>query len=418
MRVEASSRPALPQVFSRFATMRAIRKLFSFRKPHAPPRRANLLVVQPTPFCNINCDYCYLPNRDSTKRMPVPTLVRAAEQLFALGMAGERLSVVWHAGEPLALPVSYYEEAFRALDALPGARGKFAHSIQTNGMLFNDRWCDFVREHGVNLGLSIDGPAFIHDAHRKTRRGLGTHGRVMKGVETLRRNDIDFHVIAVITERSLDHADEIFGFFLEHDMRRVGFNIEEVEGANRNSTLATESADRRVREFLGRMYQLQKSSGGAVKIREFDRAYQAIAHSTGPADCNDQVVPFGIVSVDCDGNLSTFSPELLGVNSPTYGDFSFGNILDGELARVPENPKFKRVLRDIRAGVRLCAESCEYFPLCGGGAPVNKYFENGSFASAETMYCRHTIQTPIDIVLADLEASLGCGRASLGHAAR
>ncbi|HLL75446.1 MAG TPA: cyclophane-forming radical SAM/SPASM peptide maturase GrrM/OscB [Pyrinomonadaceae bacterium] len=371
----------------------------------------NLLVVQPTPFCNINCDYCYLPNRDSTKRMPVSTLVRAVEQVLAGGMVGERLSIVWHAGEPLVLPVSYYEEAFRALAALPAARGKrIAHSIQTNGTLINDAWCQLIKEHSINVGLSIDGPDFIHDAHRKTRRGLGTHRQAMRGVEALRKNGISFHAIAVITEQSLDHADEIFAFFLEHDIRQVGFNIEEVEGANRSSTLAKESAERKLRDFLGRMYWLQKSSNGAVKIREFDRAYEAIARSAAPAEGNDQSEPFGIVSVDCDGNLSTFSPELLGVSSETYGDFCFGNVLAGDLARVPKNRKFKRVLRDIRAGVRLCAETCEYFALCGGGAPSNKYFENGSFASAETMYCRHTIQAPIDIVLADLEASLGVNR--------
>ncbi|HEX8146926.1 MAG TPA: cyclophane-forming radical SAM/SPASM peptide maturase GrrM/OscB [Pyrinomonadaceae bacterium] len=375
-------------------------------------------MVQPTPFCNINCDYCYLPNRDSTKRMPVSTLVRAVEEVFAGGMAGERLSIVWHAGEPLALPVSYYEEAFRTIAALPGAGGRVSHCIQTNGMLINGRWCELFKEYGVNVGLSIDGPAFIHDAHRKTRRGLGTHRRVMEGVKALRRNGVDFHVIAVITEKSLDHADEIFGFFLEHGIRQVGFNIEEVEGANRGSTLEASSAEQRVRDFLGRVYSLQKSAGGRVSIREFDRAYQAIARSPDSSGCNDQVTPFGIISVDCDGNLSTFSPELLGLDSPTYGDFSFGNILTDELARVPENGKFKRVLRDIRAGVRLCAETCEYFRLCGGGAPSNKYFENGTFASAETMYCRHTIQAPIDIVLADLEDALGLLSEKSGEAER
>lgn len=387
--------------------MRSLKKLFPFRKSPASPQRVSLLVVQPTPFCNINCDYCYLPNRDSTKRMSVSTLVRVVEEVFAGGMAGERLSVVWHAGEPLALPVTYYEEAFRAVADLPGARGRVSHCIQTNGMLINDRWCDLFREYGVNVGLSIDGPAFIHDSHRKTRRGLGTHARVMEGVEVLGRNGIDFHVIAVITERSLDHADEIFGFFLEHGIRQIGFNIEEVEGANRDSTLKGALAERRVREFLGRMYSLQKRTGGAVRIREFERAYQAIARSSDSGGCNDLVVPFGIISVDCDGNLSTFSPELLGLDSPIYGDFSFGNVLTEELVRVPENDKFKSVLRDIRAGVSLCAETCEYFAFCGGGAPSNKYFENGTFASAETMYCRHTIQAPLDIVLADLEDSLG-----------
>ena len=121
---------------------------------------------------------------------------------------------------------------------------------------------------------------------------------------------------------------------------------------------------------------------------------------------NNQVTEFGIISVDCDGNLSTFSPELLGVQSPTYGDFCFGNIMTDDLARMAKNHKFKRVRKDIAAGVRLCAKTCEYYSFCGGGAPANKYFENGSFASTETMFCRYTIKLPLDIVLADLEESL------------
>jgi uncharacterized protein len=62
--------------------------------------------------------------------------------------------------------------------------------------------------------------------------------------------------------------------------------------------------------------------------------------------------------------------------------------------------------RDISTGVKLCKNTCQYFSLCGGGAPANKYYENGSFHSAETMFCRYAIQTPIDIVLEDLEKDL------------
>lgn len=380
-----------------------------------PQPLVELLVIQPTPFCNINCDYCYLPDRNSKKRIPLPILGRAIENVFINELVGERLSIVWHAGEPLVLPIAFYEEAFQVIDALPVAKGKISHSIQSNGMLINDEWCRFIKEHNVNLGLSIDGPAFIHDAHRKTRRGLGTHAKVMRGVETLQKNGIDFHVIAVITERSLDHADEIFNFFLENEIRRVGLNIEETEGAHRASTLARYPADERVKNFLIRLYALQKGSRGAVKIREFENAYRAIARSTNAngqdiSGCNDQVVPYKIISIDCDGNFSTFSPELLGSKSPLYGDFSFGNIAAGDLLEMSSNEKFERVLADIRAGVKLCSETCEYYFLCGGGAPSNKYYENGTFASAETMYCRYTLKLPVDIVLAELEEDLGINR--------
>jgi uncharacterized protein len=72
-----------------------------------------------------------------------------------------------------------------------------------------------------------------------------------------------------------------------------------------------------------------------------------------------------------------------------------------------ETEKFKKIYQDIQAGLDLCEETCDYFSVCGGGAPANKYFENGSFATSETMYCRYTKQIIADIVLEDLEKSLG-----------
>lgn len=383
-----------------------------------PPGGVELLIIQPSPFCNINCDYCYLPERTSHKRMSTSVLKQTIERLFVAGLVRDKLSIVWHAGEPLALPISFYCEAFQAIASLPIGREKISHSMQSNGMLINDQWCSFIRAHDIRLGLSIDGPSFIHDAHRKTRGGKGTHAQVMKGVEALRRHQIDFHVIAVVTEQALDFPDEIFQFFLDNDIHQVGFNIEELEGVNQTSTLMNGAVDQRVKDFFRRIYYLQKESDGIVKIREFDRAYQAIAQAkiddeqlTFPP--NDQVAPFAIISVASDGSISTFSPELLGMKSSEYGDFYFGNVMTDALSDVAADGKFQNVLRDIQAGVRLCADGCEYFPFCGGGAPSNKYYENGSFASAETMFCRYTIKTPIDIVLEDVEVSLGINSQSV-----
>ncbi len=377
-----------------------------------PQGGVGLLILQPSPFCNINCDYCYLPERTSHKRMSIAVLTQAIEKVIAAGLVGDKLSIVWHAGEPLALPIAFYEEAFEAIATLPIPPEKITHSMQSNGMLINDEWCSFIRTHDIKLGLSIDGPAFIHDAHRKTRGGKGTHEQVMKGVDVLRRNQIDFHVIAVITEQALDFPDEIFQFFLENDVRQVGFNIEELEGVNQTSTLTGESKGQRVKTFFRRIYELQKETDGLVSIREFDRAYQAIAQGSVEDEPlsfpqNDQVAPFAIISVAYDGSISTFSPELLGLKSPEYGEFYFGNVMTDDLTDVIAESKFQHVLKDIQTGVRLCSDTCEYFSFCGGGAPSNKYYENGSFASAETMFCRYTIKTPIDIVLEDLEQSLG-----------
>ena len=72
----------------------------------------SLLVLQPSPFCNINCDYCYLPNRTSKKRMPLEVVAATIEKVFAADLVMCPLTVIWHAGEPLAVPISYYEQMF------------------------------------------------------------------------------------------------------------------------------------------------------------------------------------------------------------------------------------------------------------------------------------------------------------------
>jgi uncharacterized protein len=374
--------------------------------------RVHLLVLQPTPFCNINCDYCYLPERQVKRGMSLNTIEHLLRKLFAAHFVGPQLSIVWHAGEPLVVPLAFYEAAFCKIAELCEPYSQVSHSIQTNGVLLTQAWCDFIKKHHVNLGVSIDGPAFLHDAHRKTRSGKGTHEKVLQGIALLQRNKINFHVIAVLTRRSLDFSDEIFDFFVERGISRIGFNIEETEGIHTSSSLEERSAEEQYRIFMKRIYQRMRSDAGSVSIREFEWARNVICHKPGttqhagqPVPFNQQTTPFSILSVDCDGNFSTFSPELLGYQSAGYGDFILGNVATDTIESVIVAQKFQKISRDINEGVTRCKKTCEYFELCGGGAPANKYFEHGSFQRTETMYCRYVIKTPIDIVLNDLETS-------------
>lgn len=368
-----------------------------------------LLILQPSPFCNINCDYCYLPNRTSTRRMAMPVLENAVEKTFASDLVRGELTIIWHAGEPLAVPISWYQEAIDLINHRAPAGAQIRHSFQSNGTLINQAWCDFIKQNQLSIGLSIDGPAFLHDAHRKTRKGAGTHAAGMRGMQLLRDNGIPFHVISVITRQALDHAEEIFDFFEQAGVERLGFNIEEVEADHLTSTVDA-SQDRKVRAFLETIYQLQKKRRSIV-IREFAAAEQKIRSGISLREFdfpwfNEQVRPFGIVSVDCEGNFSTYSPELLGMPVKPYGTFDFGNVMQSHFSDALETEKFQTVLQDIKAGLKRCADTCSYYGYCGGGAPANKYYENGSFASTQTMYCRTSVQMPLDILLSDMEKSL------------
>ena len=124
-----------------------------------------------------------------------------------------------------------------------------------------------------------------------------------------------------------------------------------------------------------------------------------------------------MLNVDWTGNVATFSPELLGLKNAEYGDFILGNVNRDKLTELPQRPVFLKMLADIDAGVALCRERCEYFSVCGGGEPINKLSENGSFISTETAYCRMTRMRATDLVLELLDRvpeQVGAGASTLG----
>jgi uncharacterized protein len=371
----------------------------------------DLLVVQPTPFCNINCKYCYLPDRANSKKISLQTLTKIIENVKADKLIENELSIVWHAGEPLTIGADYFNEmALLVEQSLPGVQ--VTHSVQTNGMLINEKWCDLFKRYNVRIGISLDGPEEINDANRVSRAGKGTLSKTMEGISWLQKNNIPYHAIAVVTEKSLDYPEKIYSFFKENGFHLLGLNIEEIEGANQSSTLVSENFDQKVHAFFSTVFNLYLKSDRAMKIREFDNAFNSILRNPQVLDITKQEIyshqtsTFGIISVDYEGNFSTFSPELLGQKHALYGDFNLGNVYQNRFREILKTKKFKTISSDIEKGIKQCKKKCEYFHVCGGGAPSNKLYENGSFNSTETIYCKYTIQTPIDIALNYLEKNI------------
>jgi uncharacterized protein len=366
--------------------------------------RIELLVIQPTPFCNIDCSYCYLPDRNSRAVVAPKTLSNLFSQVFASGWVRDCLSVVWHAGEPLVLPVEFYRNTFRAIEALKPAELTVAHSFQTNGTLIDEAWCDFFAEQHVNVGVSIDGPKRLHDRKRLTRAGRGTFDKTIAGVRLLRQCGVPFHVISVLSLDSMLAAGEMFDFYVTEGIEQVCFNVEESEGDHVSECFTDSGVETAYYRFLGEFWRRSSTMPGKITfIREIEHALQQVIRPKDAPFSNQLVEPFAITSMDWAGNISTFSPELLGLKNPEYGDFLLGNINRDALVEMPRRANFVRMREHIQAGVAMCRESCEYFSVCGGGEPVNKLAENGTFVSTETTYCRLTKMRATDLVLDALD---------------
>jgi uncharacterized protein len=368
-----------------------------------PKLKTNLVVLQSTSFCNIDCRYCYLPLRSSKKSMVPDTLRAIAAKLYDFpGMAGE-ITILWHAGEPLILPPSYYDEAIEILLKTKPASVTLRFAIVTNGTLIDANWTEFFRRREIRVGISVDGPQFIHDSQRVNRSGKGTFNDTMRGISFLRSCGVKFYVISVLTRLSLSYPDEMFEFYASNGIKDVCFNVEEVEGPHLTSSLKFPGATDAFKEFLTNFIDRATKSDQIESIRELTNMIGRIGairtHPPGASAWNDQIVPFGMINIATDGSVSTFSPELLTLGPSGQEDFIIGNLVSDSVATILKSPKLMRMYSEIKEGVKKCETECAYFLTCGGGAPSNKFFENGSFDSTETMYCRLTQKALADVVL-------------------
>jgi uncharacterized protein len=272
--------------------------------------------------------------------------------------------------------------------------------FQTNATLIDDAWALFFIKHDVKVGVSIDGPDFIHDRNRVTRSGSGTHAKAMNGIRVLQKHNINFSTICVLTNFALDYPAEMYQFFVTNNISQVGFNIDEQEGTNKQSSYSQVGVEERYKKFLRQLLELTINGQGKLTVREFAWFVPLVLSSNNSVSNPDNATatPMRLLTFDYMGNYSTFDPELAGADSQRFGNFRMGNILVNSLDSITLNDVFKRVDAEIQDGIRMCEQTCRYWTICGGGFPANKYFEHGRFDVTETIACRIYRKATADVI--------------------
>jgi uncharacterized protein len=354
-----------------------------------------LIVLQPAPYCNINCSYCYLGHRDDRRLMSDDIIEAIREKIILRLRPTTAPAVVWHAGEPTAAPIAWYEHAYDRLASVAPPHTSFA--MQTNGIAVDGRWIDLFRRTNTNVSVSIDGPQRFHDLRRRTRNDKPTWVLAVRGLRRLQSAGFDPRVITVLHPDCLDGADEFFSFYRDHGITQVSFSIDEFEGANRVSSFAESDHKAEVTKFLVALMEGAYRDGFPLHVREVERVAHILAGA--PVAGNEQVEPWASIVVAADGSVSTFSPEFMEVTAPQYGNFVFGNIVQSDFEDFTATEAFVRTKREVAAGIAACRSSCRYFEVCGGGSPVNKFCEKGDLRTTETEFCRLSTQASADALL-------------------
>lgn len=342
----------------------------------------HLLIFQATRFCNIDCKYCYLPNRTDRSTISDTIVRKTCNRIIDEGLVGDRLTISWHAGEPFSASPVLLSQLLDATSPLLQVGVQVKHAFQTNAMLLGPRFESIVTRPDVSIGISLDGPPDLHDSQRVTRRGSGTHSSAMQGVAWLRSVGKPFDAICVLTSKSLTDPEGIYDFFVSAGVRQLGFNVEEVEGTNRTSSL-NDAHFEDTRRFFAKLFSYHEKAP-RLRLREYDE-YRGHFARGAPMMQSSQTQPFTMLTVSSDGSWSTFSPELLGHEWRSGLSFAMGSVTDP--APLNSSIRFQEISQEIQSGVDACRSECQFFRLCGGGAPSNKFFEHGTFAATRTIAC-------------------------------
>ena len=172
------------------------------------------VTAKPSSFqCNLKCDYCFYLEKESQftheKWMDDSTLKEFIKQYIAA--SGNQVYFTWQGGEPTLAGLDFFRKVIHYQQRYAGQKRIF-NALQTNGILLNNEWCAFLKEHEFLVGISIDGPQELHDRYRRSNSGNGTFAKVIAAIERLKSYQIEFNTLTVINNINVHYPLEVYHF--------------------------------------------------------------------------------------------------------------------------------------------------------------------------------------------------------------
>lgn len=186
------------------------------------------VMSKPTgPICNLDCSYCFYLEKEGLYTaherwaMSEPVLESYIGK-YIEAQPGDTVNFAWQGGEPTLLGVEFFRKAFELQQKYANGK-RIQNALQTNGILLDDEWCEFLAEQHVLVGVSIDGPRALHDTYRVDKGGNGTFARVLRGIECLKKHDVEFNTLTTVHRGNEGHPMEVYRFLKEIGSRYLQF---------------------------------------------------------------------------------------------------------------------------------------------------------------------------------------------------
>jgi uncharacterized protein len=342
------------------------------------------------PICNLDCKYCFYLEKESLYPQTGPQVEKWAmrdevlESYIRQYIESHDMPVVsfaWQGGEPTLLGVDYFRRVVE-LEKKYASGKRIANAFQTNGVLLNDEWAELFGENQFLIGVSIDGPRELHDAYRVDKGGQPTFDRVMRGIEVLKRNKVDFNTLTTVHRGNADAPFEVYRFLKTNGSGFMQF----IPIVERMANHVTKDGLRLIApDFTG----AASVAPWSVEPRQFGRFLCAIFDEWVRKDVGRHFVQLFDVSLEMwagmEASLCIFrrqcgdalaiehSGDLYSCDHFVYPENRLGNIMESGLAAMVDSDQQKEFGEAKESTLPRYCRECDVRFACNGECPKHRF---------------------------------------------
>ncbi|MBR3123733.1 MAG: anaerobic sulfatase-maturation protein [Prevotella sp.] len=337
--------------------------------------------------CNLACTYCYYLEKASLNKGGSVMDDKMLETFIRQYIEAQTVPFVqftWHGGEPLMRNIRFFKLALELQKRYGGGR-TIENSLQTNGTLLTDEWCEFLAENRFLVGISIDGPRHHHDAFRHTKRGLSTFDDVMRGIGLLNKHGVEWNALATVNSANVVEPREFYEFFREIGCQFLQF---------------TPVVERRLKDDGGRMkadelsmlpgfdgsgelmpYSVQPEQWGRFLCEVFDLWVRrdvgtlfvqlfdtTLANWVGemPGVCTMSTSCANSAVIEADGTVYDCDHFV-------FPQYRLGNLRNNTILELIYSSQHQQFARQKTDSLASQCKQCEWLFACNGECPRNRF---------------------------------------------
>lgn len=339
-------------------------------KMYAPFAKPLYVMLKPIgAVCNLGCTYCYYlekkelyPNKGNKTIMSDDLLERFVSQ-YIEAQTMQPILFTWHGGEPLMRDISFYKKAL-ALQRKYAKGKQISNTLQTNGTLLNDEWCEFFRENNFLIGISIDGSKPFHDKYRTTKDLRPTFDHVVRGINLLKKHGVEYNIMGVVNDFNMNYPLEFYQFFKDIDSHYIQFSPAVESDSNGNVTQWSVTPEKWGDFLIAIFNEWVRKDVGTYFVQYFD---SALANWVGvdPGIC--------IFAKNCGhAGVMEFNGDVYSCDHFVYPQYKLGNINDKTLMEMMYSKQQTEFGLAKSASLSSQCKQCKYLFACRGECPKNR----------------------------------------------